>query len=1084
MSSVNPNAGSVFGPAMADVWGVTTKKRKRKQAQRDERIQSDYEARHGAPRTNAKSLHPEVAAVAGEAHGALIVGNRDRAIQLFGEVVRRAPDHPDAYATLSEVFEARSDEGDLEKALQLALVAAHLQTEDPEGWRRVAILALDSNDDGTAKDALDRVLRMDPSDCAALGDLAQLLGRMGKHAEAADRCDSFLSQRDDVTPEVTSLYLVLAEHCSQSERYDEAKKALKRALDDANRLVANGDVDARETKERAAVELARLKLRENDIDGARQLLGEASANEPLDVSVLRGCCDRDASKWAPLIPHLRRVSTEIGQGNEASCRAHERLAVLVECCSSCAGDDQEDVVRALLDGAARCAAARGSLKRPDAALWRRKESDAHASLSNRFLQRGSLYAASQRAERALKADATHVPALRAFVECVNRGASVRLEAVAQPFARLARSTKTASNELEAWVAYAAALEAALEVASGNATLLAIASARVATKLRRVATQQPLAIAAMTVACGEDPLLALSAALAKCGRDAADVFRRVERLCKTDEEVSIEGTLKQCGNALDCTDTADRVVRAMACVEKLGFVLFEGDELASLVSARSMNIEDGMNMDLARATLQTGKAPRDAAIVETLRQALTKAEELDMVSSVECVDDALSDLCRRVQSPPITALVQSRQRCQPRKSTTPMEESSSSDSDEAPVQKRAPCMKTCPGCSTKLHNCVKTCNTCGTTFGARPRQPVESSDDDMPPPRQEDSSSSSEGEACVPRSRVYFESSSSSSSSSEEEIIIRPSRFGRQRQKTQRLSDMMGGRGKSYDEPRDMAGRRLPSSSEDESSSDDDSEPRRKRYVEKPHHRAGKAPSKVCPKCQTRMHSCKKKCPTCGECFGTAKAGGAHAERWKHIQSHASGNTEADVMILRVEELRERLESRGLSSEGLKKELQARLLAEYRKPPGDPAADAAAAAAAADARRAAPAPSRKPAAAPRKKPAPAPVSGRKKQTIAPRKAPKKKNDGAACAPRRAAKPLVGGEDARSLIERAAPISVLTPRPTETTLRLQLPTPLARHRRDIYPSPVASSAGASGQPEEGRLGAAVCQVHGRDHCQGVY
>ena len=258
-------------------------------------------------------------------------------------------------------------------------------------------------------------------------------------------------------------------------------------------------------------------------------------------------------------------------------------------------------------------------------------------------------------------------------------------------------------------------------------------------------------------------------------------------------------------------------------------------------------------------------------------------------------------------------------------------------------------------------------------------------------------------------------------------------------------------------------------------------------MEKPHARAGKAPSKVCPKCQTRMHSCKKKCPTCGECFGTAKAGGAHAERWKHIQSHASGNTEADVTILKVEDLRERLESRGLSSEGLKKELQARLLAEYRKPPGDPAADAAAAAAAADALKAAPAapaPSRKPAAAPRKKPAPAPVSGRKKQTIAPRKAPKKKNDGAACAPRRAAKPLVGGEDARSLIERAAPISVLTPRPTETMPCLQLPTPPTRHRRENYPSPVASSAGPPGQPEEGRLGAAVCQVHGCHHRQGVY
>ena len=61
------------------------------------------------------------------------------------------------------------------------------------------------------------------------------------------------------------------------------------------------------------------------------------------------------------------------------------------------------------------------------------------------------------------------------------------------------------------MAYAAALRPRSRSLS-DATLLAIASARVATKLRRVATQQPLAIAAMTVACGEDPLLALSAAL--------------------------------------------------------------------------------------------------------------------------------------------------------------------------------------------------------------------------------------------------------------------------------------------------------------------------------------------------------------------------------------------------------------------------------------------------------------------------------------------------------------------------------------------------------------------------------------------
>ena len=32
--AANPNAAHVFGPAIADVWGFNTKKRKRKQMQR------------------------------------------------------------------------------------------------------------------------------------------------------------------------------------------------------------------------------------------------------------------------------------------------------------------------------------------------------------------------------------------------------------------------------------------------------------------------------------------------------------------------------------------------------------------------------------------------------------------------------------------------------------------------------------------------------------------------------------------------------------------------------------------------------------------------------------------------------------------------------------------------------------------------------------------------------------------------------------------------------------------------------------------------------------------------------------------
>ena len=296
--------------------------------------------------------------------------------------------------------------------------------------------------------------------------------------------------------------------------------------------------------------------------------------------------------------------------------------------------------------------------------------------------------------------------------------------------------------------------------------------------------------------------------------------------------------------------------------------------------------------------------------------------------------------------------------------------------------------------------------------------------------------------------------------------------------------MMGGRGKSYDEPRDMAGRRLPSSSEDESSSsDDDSVPRRKRYVEKPHHRAGRSPRRSARSAK-RACTRAKKCPTCGECFGTAKAGGAHAERWKHIQSHASGNTEADVTILRVEELRERLESRGLSSEGLKKELQARLLAEYRKPPGDPAADAAAAAAAADARRAAPRALQKARRGTTEKASAG--AGQRTEEADDRAAEGAQEEER----RRRLRAAAGGEASgrrrgRAVAHRARGADLRADSASYGNYAVPsasdpASTPSARH----HPSPVASSAGAPGQPEEGRLGAAVCQVHGRDHCQGIY
>ena len=136
---------SLFGPAISDIWGKSTRRRKRRQAA-EEDAESDEE-RGGArkrARGGAKKLPAEVAALLGEAHAEVIGGDEERAISLLGEVVRRVPEAPDAYATLSEIYEGRGAAEDEAKALQLALVAAHLAPSDATAWRRVAVLSMEA----------------------------------------------------------------------------------------------------------------------------------------------------------------------------------------------------------------------------------------------------------------------------------------------------------------------------------------------------------------------------------------------------------------------------------------------------------------------------------------------------------------------------------------------------------------------------------------------------------------------------------------------------------------------------------------------------------------------------------------------------------------------------------------------------------------------------------------------------------------------------------------------------------------------------------------------------------------------------
>ena len=62
-----------------------------------------------------------------------------QAVSALESVIRRAPSLADPYATLSLVHEAR---GDRRKALNLAMIAAHMQPKDTDRWRRLAAASL------------------------------------------------------------------------------------------------------------------------------------------------------------------------------------------------------------------------------------------------------------------------------------------------------------------------------------------------------------------------------------------------------------------------------------------------------------------------------------------------------------------------------------------------------------------------------------------------------------------------------------------------------------------------------------------------------------------------------------------------------------------------------------------------------------------------------------------------------------------------------------------------------------------------------------------------------------------------------
>ncbi|KAH8074587.1 hypothetical protein JL721_2154 [Aureococcus anophagefferens] len=507
---------SLFGPAISDIWGKSTRRRKRRQAA-EEDAESDEE-RGGArkrARGGAKKLPAEVAALLGEAH-AEVIGGDERAL---------------------EIYEGRGAAEDEAKALQLALVAAHLAPSDATAWRRVAVLSMEAarrapadgstpspprsprsgalskaaaftDDERVAFDALSRVLKLDPRDAAAAADIAALYASRNMPGAATDELERFLAKQDGAGPRTTdeiSLDLVLAEHAAAAGRAALAKEALARALEDAAEPApqpgaagARTDDDARraETRQRAAIDLARLLYDEGDFDGGGARWGRGGptsrSTSPSSAAPARRAPAtprgrrRTGGPRAP-VPGLAQALADGGGGADVE-DYYDEQARLVDAVLDALGDlapavteQMHELLAALLDAAApRAGAAEertaggGSPHRGDGARAR----DARA--------------APARARRALAARGR---VKRALAACAVPRALGEDAAAAEPGGAAAASTPCAAGGPDACAASRAPAAAAPPLATRDPKKTAALSAALAAADRPAAGAAAVAAAA-------------------------------------------------------------------------------------------------------------------------------------------------------------------------------------------------------------------------------------------------------------------------------------------------------------------------------------------------------------------------------------------------------------------------------------------------------------------------------------------------------------------------------------------------------------------------------------------------------------
>lgn len=121
---------------------------------------------------------------------AYVMRDFPKAVRLLSEVIRQAPTVPSSYNTIGLIFE---ESGDIARALQYYLIAAHLSRGDADLWRRTGYLSCQLNLREQATYCFSKALQLQPSDLDTLRARSHLYQDSDDLRRAADGFRAVLS---------------------------------------------------------------------------------------------------------------------------------------------------------------------------------------------------------------------------------------------------------------------------------------------------------------------------------------------------------------------------------------------------------------------------------------------------------------------------------------------------------------------------------------------------------------------------------------------------------------------------------------------------------------------------------------------------------------------------------------------------------------------------------------------------------------------------------------------------------------------------------------------------------------------------